>query len=370
MPERSDGRRARGGAARPRGDRAREAIAGDVPPPAATRSPAGRPATAPPFPDLSALAGLLELARGSLPPDLQRQLQQALRELLIALRAVLDYSIDRLEPGRSLRRRRWRTSRSPDKLDVVPSLQKRLREIPPEHRMAGIAAVVLVLSMGLPWYQRTVDPGADSDLVSKSLNALRRLHVRRGGDPARRRRRALPDLGAHGGQGLPPAGRRRARDLAGRRLGGRAADLARVRPAGRRQRRASSSGSSGGSSSPSAPPPRSSRPGRACAPRTGRSRPTRPRTSTGRAPPRGRAAARATAGAARRDRRHRGPARPARLGRRRPRRPGPAPPRTGPRPSPSRTPTSRPTASSERRVAELFGLRLNNVRVRRATAGT
>jgi len=54
---------------------------------------------APPFPDLSALAGLMELARSSLPPDLQRQLQQALRELLIALRAVLDYSIDRLEPG-------------------------------------------------------------------------------------------------------------------------------------------------------------------------------------------------------------------------------------------------------------------------------
>ena len=52
-----------------------------------------------PFPDLSALAGLMDLARSSLPPDLQRQLQQALRELLIALRAVLDYSIDRLEPG-------------------------------------------------------------------------------------------------------------------------------------------------------------------------------------------------------------------------------------------------------------------------------
>ena len=51
------------------------------------------------FPDLSALAGLLELARGSLPPELQRQLVQALRELLIALRAVLDYSIERLEPG-------------------------------------------------------------------------------------------------------------------------------------------------------------------------------------------------------------------------------------------------------------------------------
>ncbi len=51
------------------------------------------------FPDLSALTGLLELARGSLPPELQRQVAQALRELLIALRAVLDYSIDRLEPG-------------------------------------------------------------------------------------------------------------------------------------------------------------------------------------------------------------------------------------------------------------------------------
>jgi hypothetical protein len=74
-----------------------ERIAGDVPPRGyeEPRESAG----APPFPDLSALAGLVELARGSLPPDLQRQLQQALRELLIALRAVLDYSIDRLEPG-------------------------------------------------------------------------------------------------------------------------------------------------------------------------------------------------------------------------------------------------------------------------------
>jgi hypothetical protein len=73
-------------------------IAGDVPP-RGYEEPR-RDASPPPFPDLSALAGLVELARGSLPPDLQRQLQQALRELLIALRAVLDYSIDRLEPGR------------------------------------------------------------------------------------------------------------------------------------------------------------------------------------------------------------------------------------------------------------------------------
>ena len=71
-------------------------------PPRGYESRAGAEGGTPPFPDLSALAGLMDLARSSLPPDLQRQLQQALRELLIALRAVLDYSIDRLEPGSEL----------------------------------------------------------------------------------------------------------------------------------------------------------------------------------------------------------------------------------------------------------------------------
>jgi hypothetical protein len=73
-----------------------ERLAGEVPPRGFEEQ---RGEGSPAFPDLSALTGLLELARGSLPPDLQRQLQQALRELLIALRAVLDYSIERLEPG-------------------------------------------------------------------------------------------------------------------------------------------------------------------------------------------------------------------------------------------------------------------------------
>jgi hypothetical protein len=54
----------------------------------------------------------------------------------------------------------------------VPSLQKRVRELPPEHRTAAIAAAVLVLSMALPWYQRTVDPGAAGGLASKSLSAF------------------------------------------------------------------------------------------------------------------------------------------------------------------------------------------------------
>jgi hypothetical protein len=47
-----------------------------------------------------------------------------------------------------------------------------MREVPPEQRMAAIAAGVLVFSMALPWYQRTVDPGAGSGLVSKSLSAF------------------------------------------------------------------------------------------------------------------------------------------------------------------------------------------------------
>lgn len=73
------------------------AAAGSVPPRGYDSAHPRR--DSPPFPDLSSLNALIELARSGLPPDLQRQLQQALRELLIALRAVLDYSIDRLEPG-------------------------------------------------------------------------------------------------------------------------------------------------------------------------------------------------------------------------------------------------------------------------------
>jgi hypothetical protein len=49
------------------------------------------------FPDLSALLALVDAARGALPPELARQLADALRELLLALRAVIDYSVARLE---------------------------------------------------------------------------------------------------------------------------------------------------------------------------------------------------------------------------------------------------------------------------------
>ena len=76
-----------------------ERIGAEVPPRGFENPKEHASSSPPPFPDLSALTGLMDLARSSLPPDLQRQLHQALRELLIALRAVLDYSIDRLEPG-------------------------------------------------------------------------------------------------------------------------------------------------------------------------------------------------------------------------------------------------------------------------------
>jgi hypothetical protein len=59
-----------------------------------------RPASG--FPDLNALLALVDAGRNTLPPELARQLADALRELLIAIRAVLDYSIERLErPPRS-----------------------------------------------------------------------------------------------------------------------------------------------------------------------------------------------------------------------------------------------------------------------------
>ena len=62
--------------------------AGDVPPAGYERSAFG---------DLRALAGLLETARSSAPLELARQLAEAARELLIALRALIDWWIARLE---------------------------------------------------------------------------------------------------------------------------------------------------------------------------------------------------------------------------------------------------------------------------------
>jgi hypothetical protein len=75
---------------------AEEAAARSVPP-RGWSTPGSEPS--PPAFDLSQLPALVESLRGVLPPDLARQLADALRELLLALRAVLDWYIARLEPG-------------------------------------------------------------------------------------------------------------------------------------------------------------------------------------------------------------------------------------------------------------------------------
>jgi hypothetical protein len=75
--------------------RARAASGGSVPPRGWSVPGDDRP---PPAVDLGQIAALIESLRGVVPSELTRQLADALRELLIALRAVLDWYIARLEP--------------------------------------------------------------------------------------------------------------------------------------------------------------------------------------------------------------------------------------------------------------------------------
>ena len=48
-------------------------------------------------PDLAAILAMIEGVRGVVPDDLSTQLADALRELLLALRALIDWYLDRLE---------------------------------------------------------------------------------------------------------------------------------------------------------------------------------------------------------------------------------------------------------------------------------
>jgi hypothetical protein len=75
---------------------AEEAAAGTVPP-RGWSVPGEEPR--PPAFDLRQLTALIESLRGVVPPDLARQLADALHELLLAIRAVLDWYIARLEPS-------------------------------------------------------------------------------------------------------------------------------------------------------------------------------------------------------------------------------------------------------------------------------
>ena len=85
-----------------RAEEAAQASAGAEVPPNGWASPKS---AADAFPDLGALLRLLDSARDAIPPELARQLADALLQLLVALRAIIDYSIARLErPGPDERR--------------------------------------------------------------------------------------------------------------------------------------------------------------------------------------------------------------------------------------------------------------------------
>jgi hypothetical protein len=80
------------------GNRAAEAGAGDPPrvPPRGWESGKRDAATS----DLRALLGLLDGVRDAVPAELSRQLATALRDLLLALRALIDWYLERLaEPA-------------------------------------------------------------------------------------------------------------------------------------------------------------------------------------------------------------------------------------------------------------------------------
>jgi hypothetical protein len=75
---------------------AEEAASRSVPPRGWSAPAEERPA--PGF-DLGQITALIEALRGVVPPELTHQLSEALRQLLVALRAVLDWYIVRLEGG-------------------------------------------------------------------------------------------------------------------------------------------------------------------------------------------------------------------------------------------------------------------------------
>src|SRR3954452_369144 len=50
--------------------------------------------------DLAALVALVQTLRDLVPPELQQQVTELIRQVLVLLRALLDRWIERLEPGR------------------------------------------------------------------------------------------------------------------------------------------------------------------------------------------------------------------------------------------------------------------------------
>ena len=66
------------------------------PPPQGWRTPDDTSQTAE---EIRALATLLESLRALVPPELQQQLSEVIRQVLMLLRALIDWWVDRLESG-------------------------------------------------------------------------------------------------------------------------------------------------------------------------------------------------------------------------------------------------------------------------------
>jgi hypothetical protein len=76
---------------------AEEAPAQDVPPRGwESTSPGAPPPATGPVPDLQALVALLDVLRRAVPHELSRQLAEAVRDLLLAVRAVIDWYLEKL----------------------------------------------------------------------------------------------------------------------------------------------------------------------------------------------------------------------------------------------------------------------------------
>jgi hypothetical protein len=82
---------------------AAESVAGRKPPPAGYQAPAAEENGRSPLgtEDLELLGQILHRMRDLIPADLQRRLAEALRELLLAVRALIDWYLERLERRRA-----------------------------------------------------------------------------------------------------------------------------------------------------------------------------------------------------------------------------------------------------------------------------
>ena len=71
----------------------------DGTPPRGWAGPADEPRPSSAVEALQAIGGLIEMLRGAVPPELAQQMAEATRELLLALRALIDWYLERLDRG-------------------------------------------------------------------------------------------------------------------------------------------------------------------------------------------------------------------------------------------------------------------------------